>query len=417
MATFKACVYADNKRRDGTYNVKIRVTHRSRSLKVSTSMYVDATQLTRSLKIKDPMIIDTCNGIIAEWRRIINTLGGTLEAWDVKDIVRYIRKVQRGDDKFTLDFVAFGRRKINSMSRSTGNNHEAALRALIRYMGKESIDISEITARSMRGFEEYLRQTCPTTGGAVAIYPGIMRHLHNLAKAEYNDEDTGEIRIPQSPFARYRVPPTAKSKPRAVSIDVMQQIIDLADSGRVNSPRDIARDCFLLSFGLAGMNAADMYSLPASAMEGDIITYYRAKTRDRRDDSAEFRIRVEPEIMPLVDKYRDPTGQHLFWFANRYSESQYFNRVLSRGMSEIREGVPYKRHYTFYSARHTCATLGQSELLNIDKYRIHELLNHVDSEMKITDRYIERDWRVIWRANASIVRLLDWSAVAQRTKK
>ena len=36
--------------------------------------------------------------------------------------------------------------------------------------------------------------------------------------------------------------------------------------------------------------------------------------------------------------------------------------------------------------------------------------------MKDTDRYIEKDWRVIWRTNAMIVHLLDWSAVARRAK-
>ncbi len=417
MATFKALVYADNKRRDGTYNVKIRVTHKTRTLKVSTSMYVDATQLTRSLKIKDPEIIDQCERIIREWRHIVMELGYMAEQMDVKEIMSHIRTKLLNGSGFRLDFVAFGRRKIEGMTPNTGRNHEAALRALIRYMGKDSIDISEITSRTMRGFEEYLRKTCPTSGGAVARYPGAIRHLHNLARDEYNDSEIGLIRIPQAPFERYSTPKVAPARPRAVSIEVMQGIIGLADAGTINSSRDIARDCFLLSFGLAGMNAVDMYSLPASALEGDVITYFRQKTRSRRSDSAEFRIRIEPEIRPLVDKYLDPTKRHLFWFATRFASVKTFNREISRGMSAVQEAVPFSRHYTFYSARHTCATLGQSDLLKIDKYRIHELLNHVIQEMKDTDRYIEKDWRVIWRTNAMIVHLLDWSAVARRAKK
>ena len=54
--TFKAVVYADNKRKDGTYNVKIRMTHRRQSLKLSTNIYVAAHQLTRSLKLKDQAV-------------------------------------------------------------------------------------------------------------------------------------------------------------------------------------------------------------------------------------------------------------------------------------------------------------------------------------------------------------------------
>lgn len=417
MATFKALVYADGKRRDGTYNVKIRVTHKSRSLKVSTSMYVDASQLTRSLKIKDPNIITQCECIIRNWRHITNELGVQADKLDVKEVMRYIRAKELSDGAFRLDFMEFGRRKAAEMTPNTGHNHITAIKALSRFFGRDSIDISEITVHSMRDFEVYLRKTCPTSGGAVARYPALIKHLHNMAKEEYNDEDIGLIRIPQSPFSRYTIPSVAAAHPRAVSREVMQRIIDLPDAGAINITRDITRDCFLLSFGLAGMNAVDMFSLPASALRGNVIVYNRQKTRDRRDDAAEFRIRVEPEIMPLVEKYRDPTGRYLFLFANRYTNSSQFNSMLSRGMAAIQEAVPYEEHYTFYSARHTNATFGRSEDLNIDKYTIHELLNHVDREMKTTDRYLRRDWRVIWNANARIVQYLDWSAVARRCAK
>lgn len=68
-------------------------------------------------------------------------------------------------------------------------------------------------------------------------------------------------------------------------------------------------------------------------------------------------------------------------------------------------------HITFYVARHTWATVARSAALNIDKYTVHEALNHVDADMRVTDRYIDRDWGVIWQANAAVVGLLDWSAV------
>ena len=37
--------------------------------------------------------------------------------------------------------------------------------------------------------------------------------------------------------------------------------------------------------------------------------------------------------------------------------------------------------------------------------------------MKITDRYIDRDWSVIWQANAAVIGLLDWSAVQERERQ
>ncbi len=62
--TFKAVVYADNKKKDGTYNVKIRVTHNRRSLKVSTNIYVFPDDLGRKLQIKNQEVIDLADDLI-----------------------------------------------------------------------------------------------------------------------------------------------------------------------------------------------------------------------------------------------------------------------------------------------------------------------------------------------------------------
>ena len=78
-------------------------------------------------------------------------------------------------------------------------------------------------------------------------------------------------------------------------------------------------------------------------------------------------------------------------------------------MEGIERAVPYKRHYTFYAARHTYASLAYN-VAKIDKYTVHELLNHSDNEMKITDRYIERDWQRLFDAHEKIVRLIKWDS-------
>ena len=49
MATFKAEVYAHQKREDGTYNIKIRVTQNKRKKYLATVWYVSKEDLTRSL--------------------------------------------------------------------------------------------------------------------------------------------------------------------------------------------------------------------------------------------------------------------------------------------------------------------------------------------------------------------------------
>lgn len=323
--TFKPVVYADNKRQDGTYNVKIRVTHRRQTLKLSTNMYVAAHQMTRALKLKDQSIIDEAKRIIDNWRAIVGRLGAAADVMTVRQVVDYIKQTEQNNMAFELDFIAYGRKKAETMRPGTGIGYQIALNALVRYIGTETLDISRINARFLTGFEQFIeaepvlthsrkgaiRQLHKTKKGgrAISSYLACVRHIHNLAKQEFNDEELGVIRIPQSPFKTYKVKQPPKVKKRAVSPDILQQIINLGDeprrAGSISdfTRRDLARDCFLLSFGLAGMNAADLLSCPAQPLDGDVIIYNRQKTASRREDEAEMHIRIEPQIAPLVEKY------------------------------------------------------------------------------------------------------------------
>ena len=58
MATFKAEVYAHQKRSDGTWNIKIRVTHQKKKKYLPTPYYIYKEDLTRGYKIKNQHYID-----------------------------------------------------------------------------------------------------------------------------------------------------------------------------------------------------------------------------------------------------------------------------------------------------------------------------------------------------------------------
>jgi integrase len=436
--TFKAVVYADNKKQDGTYNVKIRVTHNRRSLKVSTNIYVFPDDLGRKLQIKNQETIDQTDDLIRNWRKIVNRLGYTADAMDVKQIVEHIKNIEANGDVFKLDFIEYGRKIASAKSSGTARTYESALNALERYTKGQPLDISRITAKFLADFEAFLinepalrydRKNGITTttksksnGRAISHYLANIRHIHNEAKKEFNDEDTGVIRIPQSPFKKYTVKRPPKPKKRALSQETIQAIINLPDLDRRDGSvvdftrRDLARDCFLLSFALAGMNAADLYDCKATDFDArqKVITYKRRKTRTRRADEAETKIKIETCVWPLVEKYIDPAGDQLFCFHKHYSTSNGFTTALNVGLRQVETAVGSDKHITFYAGRHSWATIGRSKALNIDKYTVHEGLNHVDDEMKITDIYVDKDYSVIWEANAKILGIFDWSAVEER---
>ena len=436
MPTFKAVVYPSAKRQDGTMNVKIRVTHKRQSVKVATNIYVDGSQITRSGKIKDERINDMCDAIVRKWRNLANQLG-TADNLSVVEVVRFIRENEQREH-FVLDFIEYGRKVASTMKPGTGKTYLTALNALCRFIGSSSLDIGHITVHFLQEFEKFianepahkpdrkgkLHKSDRTKAGGRAIsqYLGSIRALHNLAKREFNDEDRGIILIPLSPFNKYKVKPAPRAKSRAVELEVVQAIANLPDvvSAKYQASNlnraNMARDMFMLSFGLAGMNSADIWALKKSALKGDVITYEREKTASRRADRAEMSIRIEPQVRPIVERWLNKTNSdRLFVFGKFYADSMAFNCAINQGLKRCLqglrnvEGLEAPSNLTHYMARHSWATIARSSLLNIDKYTVHEALNHIDPTMRVTDIYIKRDWSNIWDANAKVVGLIDWS--------
>lgn len=418
MATFKA--ETPYRKADGTYRVHIRITHNGVTRRVPTHLYVAADGLTRTGKIKDGHVTRQANEIINRCREICNALDYDVATdMPIDKLVAQIKEGLKGDT-FRLDFPTYARSKIAEMPKSTGRLYATSFNTLRRFAG-DTLDISEITSQFLRDFEKFIetepsqrgsnRKTAkndetPKGGRAVSLYIGHVRAVFNRAKEEFNDEDRGIIRIPYSPFNKYKVRPMPATRKRALSIETIQKIIDLpCESGRYKIA-DLAKDCFILSFVLLGMNSADIYHAPKAT--GGILTYFRKKTETRRADRAEMRVEVEQCIGPLLEKYADP--DRLFNFHRLYTTAENFNHTINRGLKRVGERVGVEG-LQFYAARHSMATIARSRHVGIDKATVGEMLNHVDADMRVTDIYIDRDWSVVWDAQKRVLELFDWSGI------
>ena len=90
MATFKALIITSKKREDGTYNVKIRLTHNRKVKYIKTPYYVSSTDIVKrkkngkeEIRIKNQAIIDKTDEIILEYKKMIVPLGMSVSNWDV----------------------------------------------------------------------------------------------------------------------------------------------------------------------------------------------------------------------------------------------------------------------------------------------------------------------------------------------
>ena len=395
MITFKATFKKDKLRSDKTWQVLIRVTHDKRTAYLPTTMYVSKKEVTASLKIKDRAVLDRCDELIREYRRRVAAMNLELNDVPMEAIVARLKeKAGSGGESFT----AYASMWMARAGIKGVRNYGSAVSALRRFMKKEDILFADMTVAMMRGFEASLSDR----PRARSLYTSCILRMFNDARDELNNEDCGVLRV-RNTLAKYSAPRQAAAEKRALTLDELLRLMRLPRLGTLTRDglpcrRDMARDCFLLSFFLMGMNSADMYA--ATVYDGKSITYQRAKTKDRRADHAAIRVDIHPCLNKLFKRYRGKDGR-VFCFAARYATAADFNRAVNLGLKEAGEAAGI-HGLQFYAARHTMATIAVNET-GISKYVVNDMLNHVEPSLRVTDLYIKRDFGPINEANFNLI--------------
>lgn len=399
--TFAPAIYKQYRKKDGTIPVRIRVTFNRKTKIISTNIVARPDQLTRDYSIKDVDLMMNVQALISDMRAAANRLYFLDADTPIDEVVRRVVARMNEGEGFSLDFIEYGRKIADEKPKASRVNYMCALHSLQEFLGVETLDISLVNSSTLRKYEKYLRGKYGDGARAVSLYIGAIAHIHRRAQGEFNNEESGEIRI-RNPFSVY-TPPKQKAAPhRNVYPDLIRTMLRMR--GELRRLERFGVDMYLLSFGLMGMNVPDLYSC-APPKDG-VIVYNRAKTKDRRDDKAEMHVRIEPVVASIADEYRDATGKRAFCLYRRYDDFHYVSRAANNGLAQFKERIGYGKPITMYSARHTWASVAYSA--GVDKSVINDCLCHIDPDMKVTDIYIGRDWSVLWKANAKVLRKVGW---------
>ena len=407
MATLKAVVLKHQIRADGTVNVKIRVTHERKSAYIATEHYIPVKKISADFtRIKDNFILSIVEEEISRLRREISDLGVRIHSLDAKGLAIYLESLQDGDH---VDIFEYGRKRIESLlsknREGTSKTYQYSLKRLGEFIGREKLDMKEITPHLLRNFEKYILSGNRGLRTLELVMSNI-RTLISEARSEYNDEDNRKFVVP-NPFARYMIPKAPDPQKRSLSPAEFTalRIADLPRQSKQHSHpfrRDLmARDLFLLSFFLVGMNSCDLYEMRPKQIKDGYLTYERRKTRTRRQDRAEIKIKLIPEALELMEKYKDPTGERVLIFYRYYSNFRNFGGSVDLYLKEIGRACGIDG-LTFYAARHTWATIAYNDCgISVDDIALS--LNHNDITKKTTFKYIRKDFAKIDEANRIVV--------------
>lgn len=305
---------------------------------------------------------------------------GKLVGKSVTEIKKLLVEVRSGSSKESLTDY-FSR---YAESRRTEKSREVYRYTLktIRAFDNEEVPFEKVNVIWLKAFDAHLEKQ------SVGINTRAI-HFRNLSAVFNSAINEDLIGLEYYPFRKFKIASSRKDK-EALTEEQLQRLI------AYDTPypfRRTARDLFLLSFYMCGMNLVDLYHL--DRLRDGRVHFVRTKTSGKNINPVS--ILVQPEAAEIIARYAG--AEHVLRFIEERATYDTFIHQVQRALRHIAKELGIEG-LTFYWARYTWATL--ADKLGISEKEISKGLGHVDTSIA-GKFYISYDWTKVDRANRTVL--------------
>ncbi|MGV3686451.1 MAG: phage integrase SAM-like domain-containing protein [Daejeonella sp.] len=262
----------------------------------------------------------------------------------------------------------------------TGNAliYQTALNSLSQYKPSKGLMFTDITATLIESYEEHLlRKGCKIN--TISNYLRTIRAIYNKAiKAKVVDRR-------YYPFLEKSIR-TERTAKRAFTKDVIKKIERLE---LTNKRMADARDYYILSFYLIGMNFTDMAYLTRNNIVDGRIEYRRRKT------GTDYSIKILDPVRDRFDDYCSQPRKYLLpILPDNIIEGSLegkklihqFIKTTNKYLKRISTQLELSKPCTTYTVRHSWGTIAKR--MGYSKELISEALGHQQGN-QITETYLD----------------------------
>lgn len=305
---------------------------------------------------------------------------GKLVGKSVTGIKKLLVEVRSGSSKESLTDY-FSR---YAESRRTEKSREVYRYTLktIRAFDNEEVPFEKVNVIWLKAFDAHLEKQ----GVGINTRAIHFRNLRAVFNSAINEDLIG---LEYYPFRKFKIASSRKDK-EALTEEQLQRLI------AYDTPypfRRTARDLFLLSFYMCGMNLVDLYHL--DRLRDGRAHFVRTKTSGKNINPVS--ILVQPEAAEIIARYAG--AEHVLRFIEERATYDTFIHQVQRALRHIAKELGIEG-LTFYWARYTWATL--ADKLGISEKEISKGLGHVDTSIA-GKFYISYDWTKVDRANRTVL--------------
>src|SRR6185437_5977239 len=299
---------------------------------------------------------------------------------------KYFGKAENNAD--LISCLSIKANKLRSEGRiSTAIGYECSISSLKRYIEKEYLDFAKVSIPFLNEYEKWMLFNGNSTT-TIGIY------LRNVRTTFGDAIRNGFIRPELYPFGKdkYTIPGGSNIK-KALTIQEVGLIANYPVA--FSSSEHRYRDYWLFSYLCNGINVKDIAHLKYSNIDGDVITFIRAKTqREKKANPKRITVIISKEIGKIIDQWGNKPGKpntYIFPILEEsFSPEQVYDRIqqatklINKYVSGIAKTIGLKDRVTSYTARHSFATVLKRSGATTEY--ISESLGH--SSLTTTENYL-----------------------------
>lgn len=346
MANVSLTVIKSRPTKEGKYIIRVALTHKHKTTYISTPYKVDNLKQWSKGHVVGRGDAATMNKklrfILDKYQERIDRLpNGDFTIEQVRELI-----TRASIETPTIcEFIDQFARSLERQKRFSYANNIMYTREAVAACFGSAIMFENLNIFSIRTFETWLREH----GQSDTTISIRISHLKAVVNAAIL---AGIVSYEISPFAGYTSP---KSKVRDINL-TLEEFIKFRDmdfgEGRDVRRCLIARDLFLLSFYLGGVNLVDLLTIDFTKNEA---RFTRSKTR--RKAGNEVMITITEEAKAIAAKYLGAGGRLDFGY--KFTRYEDFRSMVGKSFRIIRDNhFKPANNLTYYSARKTFVQFG-----------------------------------------------------------
>ncbi len=365
MATVSIILHKQRPRQDGSYPIRLRVTHKKERRYISLEMEDEIMYATEEEwdKINSPKAKGRYRDMklqIAVYeqkaKQILIDLAAQNKQFTFNRLEeQFLEKRKEGTVKEMFETVIeeLKQEKRIGTAQSYGN----ALNSIMVFKNKKAFSFPDVDLKFLKKYERHLRDK-DLSINTIGIYMRSLRTMYNRAIKE------GLVKQADYPFTHYKIPAKAGRK-RALTHEGMKRIYDYPAIPA--TPQWYAKNYFLFSYLTQGMNFTDMAHLKCSNIIEGRICYERQKTSRTVGEITSFSIKITDQLANIMNQLRTDQrnpGDYLFPILQKgltaeqeKNKVRQFVKTTNKWLNRIGKELEFPLKLTTYVARHSYATV------------------------------------------------------------